>query len=60
MTIEDNFRQFALPFTVYHPGAIFQRDNVRPLTDRISLDNVATLPCLARLLDFSLIERETR
>ncbi|GFV08898.1 hypothetical protein TNCV_3821411 [Trichonephila clavipes] len=41
------------------PGAIFQQDNVRPHTVRVSQDclrTVTTLPWLGRYLDLSPIE----
>ncbi|GFT83896.1 transposable element Tcb2 transposase [Trichonephila clavipes] len=41
------------------PGAIFQQDNARPHTARVSqacLRTVTTLPCLAQSPDLSAIE----
>ncbi|GFT06011.1 transposable element Tcb1 transposase [Trichonephila clavipes] len=48
-----------LPFLQRFPGAIFQQNNARPHTTRVSQDclrTVATLPCPARSPDFCPIE----
>ncbi|GFU30961.1 transposable element Tcb2 transposase [Trichonephila clavipes] len=57
--IHDILKPHVLPLMQRLPGAIFQQDNVRPCTERVSQDchrTVTTLPWPARSSDLSSIK----
>ncbi|GFV35531.1 transposable element Tcb1 transposase [Trichonephila clavipes] len=57
--VHDILQPHVLPFMQWLPGAIFQQDNARPHTARVSQDcllTVTTLPWPARFSDLSPIE----
>ncbi|GFV58738.1 transposable element Tcb1 transposase [Trichonephila clavipes] len=57
--VHDILQPYVLPLMQWLPGAIFQQDNARPHTARVSQDclrNVTTLPWPARSPDLSPIE----
>ncbi|GFV73065.1 transposable element Tcb2 transposase [Trichonephila clavipes] len=57
--VHDILQLHVLPLMQRLPGAIFQQENARPYTARVSQDylrTVTTLPCFARSPDLSQIE----